>query len=225
MSRHPCFIQVTDGSGRPKLAPKLLAQHHCNPPPSPTAMAAWLKALRKRHSKQIKLMKHEIKEQELFIERQEEYKCSAKEDKEREQKEAQLEAERKAKAKAEKERLIALEERRQEFFASLPDEPVQGSTNVITIALRFADGRNARRRFDYSTNMEMIFNWIDVEFKIERENVILTTMNGNQTFYLEDFRDVSLKETGLGKMTGLRVSERELDATDDDSEDNVSDPH
>ena len=209
--------QVIDSSGKPKVVPKLLAQHHCNPPPSSTAMAAWLKALRKRHSKQIKAMKHELKEQELFIERQEGYKSSAKQDKEREEKEAIAEAERIAKEEAEKEKIIALDKRRELFLETLPDEPSQGSENVITIALRFADGRNAKRRFDYGVKMEFVFNWVDAEFKIERENVIFSTMNGSQSFTIDDSGEVTLRETGLGKMTGLRVSERETKAECEDS--------
>lgn len=194
-------------SGHPKVVPKLVAQHHCNPPPSPSAMAAWLRALRKRHSKQIKAMQLELKEKELFIERQEGYKSSAKSDREREKLEAKLEAERKLKEEEEKQRLADLERRREELLQSLPEEPPQGDNDVIIIALRFADGRNAKRRFSGSHAMGYIFNWVDGEFGIERERVLLTTMNGNKIFTYGEFESVSLDDTGLGKMTGLRVSE------------------
>ena len=52
-----------------------------------------------------------------------------------------------------------------------------------------------------------IGNWVDGEFGIERERVLLTTMNGNKIFTYGEFESVSLDDTGLGKMTGLRVSE------------------
>jgi len=214
--------QVIDpSSGRPKLVPKLLAQHHCSPPPDPQAMASWLKALRKRHSKLIKKMKQDIKEQELYLERKQGYRESAKNDREREEIEKKLEIERKRAEEAERLRNEELEERRHKFLEELPVEPPKGSSNVFTIALRFADGRNAKRRFNGDDEMEFLFNWIDAEFSIEREKVELATMNGSKTFTFNIFGDTAIKDSGIGKMTGLRVSEINSDEKEDKSEEGI----
>jgi len=214
--------QVIDpSSGRPKIVPKLLAQHHCSPPPDPQAMASWLKALRKRHSKQIKKMKQDVKEQELYLERKQGYRESAKSDREREEVEKKLEIERKRAEEAERIRTEELEERRRKFLEELPVEPPQGSPNVFTIALRFADGRNAKRRFNGDDEMKYLFNWVDAEFSIEREKVELATMNGSKTFTFNIFGDTAIKDSGIGKMTGLRVSEINSDDKEDESEEGI----
>jgi len=203
--------QVFSPSGVPKLVPKLLAQHHCSPPPSPESMAAWLNALRKRHSKQFAAMQHDLKEAHLYRERQEGYKSSIQSDVQRKEDEKKAEAERVANEKAEQERLAALEERREELKDSLPDEPAKDATGAITIALRFADGRAGQRRFDASTPLTTVFNWVDALYGLERERINLTTMNGQKTFSWDDIGETTLKEAGLGRMTGLRVMEKQAE--------------
>ena len=213
--------QLDPSTGRPKLQPRVLAQHHGNPPPNPTAMAAWLSSLRKRHGKQYAVMQHQKREAELFVERQKGYADSQVEDREREIQAQREEEERLAKEHEEKERKAAMEQRRKELAESLPDEPEAGCDGVVTIALRFADGRRGQRRFDGDEEMATVFNWVDGMFRMERERVELSTMTGQKKFVWSDVEggDVTLTDAGLGKMTGLRVAEIEDDHEEEGEED------
>jgi len=209
-----------------KLQAQVLAQHHGNPPPRPEAMAAWLSALRKRHGKQLAAMRHRLREVELYQERQKGYATSQAEDRDREVRAAREEKERLAKEEEERARLAALEDRRRELAESLPEEPAAGTEGVVTIALRFADGRRGQRRFEADEEMSAVFNWVDAMFALERERVELSTMTGQKRFVWNDVEEggMTLRDTGLGKMTGLRVAEIEDDEDgDDDGEDEESD--
>jgi hypothetical protein len=129
-------------------------------------------------------------------------------DLERREQEKKAEMERIAKETAEKERLEAMERRRKELLESLPEEPgKEVMENVMTIALRFMDGRSGQRRFTDDTPLRTLFNWVDAKYEMEREQIILTTMNGQKSFSWDEANDsTTLKETGLGRMTGLRVT-------------------
>ena len=207
---------MVDSHGIPKLVPHLLAQHHCSPPPSPELMAAWLNALRKRHAKQYASMHHELKEAQLFKERTEGYKRSVVSDVQRREREKIEEAERIAKEKAERERIEMLEKRREELRASLPQEPSKDATDAMTIALRFPDGRAGQRRFSPDTSVSVVFDWVDSGFEMERERIVLTTMNGQKSFSWED-ADIPLAESGLGRMTGLRVTQKKTEMEEESS--------
>ena len=225
---------IDTSTGKLKVTPRLLAQHHCNPPPSsPEIMINWTNTIRKRHIREFAKLQHDRKEIQLLKERNEGYVTSMKEDKAREEKE-ELEA-RAKKEMEEKERLRIekLEERRKGLIETLPDEPEVGETGVITIALRFTDGSRDQRRFlADETSMNDVFNWVDAMHGLEREKIELSTMNGSKTFvYVEEECDeeeddeekgenMTLEEAGLGKMTALRVTEI---VTDDDSADNEED--
>jgi len=76
--------RTIDSYGRQTLTPRVVAQHHCNPPPSPSTTAAWLNALRKRHVKQYANMQLELRELALLQERTQGYQSSIQGDKERE---------------------------------------------------------------------------------------------------------------------------------------------
>ena len=213
--------QVLGSGGRPKLVPKILAQHHCNPPPGPEAMAAWLNALRKRHAKEYAGMQHQIREEALAEERAHGYGKSRKDDAEREEREVREAEEAAAREEAEKLRAEEMERRREELLGALPEEPPAGGPEVVTIALRFADGRTGQRRFDNSVGIDVVFNWVDAVYGIEREKIELSTMNGQKRFtYMEDgAENRALKDVGLGKMTGLRVVEIEEDTGGKKNED------
>ena len=206
-----------DSSGKPKMVPKLLAQHHCSPPPNPEKMAAWLNALRKRHAKQYNAMLHNLKEAQFYKERKEGYKSSVESDIIRQVKEKKDEEERLAKEEAEKERLAALEERRKELLENLPEEPPKEGS--MTIALRFSDGRAGQRRFTPETDMAEVFNWVDAVYKMERELVVLTTMNGKLSFEWDGIEGKTLQESGLGRMAGLRVMEKKVEEQEPKEED------
>ena len=189
--------------------PKLLAQHHCSPPPSAVSMAQWLDELRKRHTKQYAKLQKERLEAELYKERKEGYQESVKSDEERKIREKKEEEERLAKETAEKERQATLERRRERFLQSLPEEPEQNVKDAITLSIRLADGRSGKRRFPRETELSMIFTWVDASFQVERELLVLTSMNGKQTFSWEDTTDnKTLKDAALGRMVGFRVSEK-----------------
>lgn len=201
--------QVLDGSGQPKLIPRMLAQHHCSPPPNPESMAAWLNALRKRHAKQFASMQHELNEVQLHIERQQGYRSSIQDDLKRQEQEKREKEDRLAKEAAEQARQEQLTQRRIELTASLPEEPPKEDS--FTIALRFANGKSGQRRFKPDTPLTIIFNWVDAVYELERELVMLTTMNGQKAFTWDKLGTLTLQEAGLGRMTGLRVSETVVD--------------
>lgn len=202
-------------SGRPRVSPVLLAQHHCNPPPDAEGAAAWLLALRKRHAKQFAKMQRDRVEAKMYRERVEGYASSMDGDTKREETDKRLEAEKKEEERLEREGIEALERRREELLAALRSEPESGE-GVITVALRFEDGSRDQRRFEASTTTTNdVVNWVDAVHKIEREKVILTTMNGKQRFTYVDAggeeghyeeEEMTLEDAGLGRMTALRVS-------------------
>jgi ATPase subunit of ABC transporter with duplicated ATPase domains len=188
------------------MVPKVVAQHHCSPPPSSETMASWLNSLRKRHGKQYLAMQTVLKELQYFKERKDGYQESKKSDKER-QKREQEEAQRLLEEQqAEQERLDALEERRKQLLQSLPEEAT--GKDAKKIALRFADGRSAQRSFHPDQPLTDVFNWVDAMYEIERETVILTTMNGKQTLVWDDHAK-TLMDAGVDKNTGFRVSSQE----------------
>lgn len=198
--------KAVSSRGEPKIVPKVLAQHHCSPPPTEEAMAQWLNELRKRHAKQYASMQLQRRESQLYKERVEGYKGSVQSDVTRQIQEQKEEQERIAKEKAEQERLEALEKRRAELLESLPEEPDKTVKDAFTIALRFSDGRSGRRRFASDTPLSTIFNWVDASYSIERELVVLTTMNGKLSFSWEETQ--TLQESGLTRNTGLRVTQK-----------------
>ena len=171
-------------------------------------------------------MQHQIREVELYAERQRGYADSQVEDQEREVKAQREEEERLAKEREEKERKEAMAQRREELLESLPDEPEAGGDGVVTIALRFSDGRRGQRRFDGDEAMSTVFNWVDATFEMERERVELSTMTGQKKFAWSDAEDddLTLSDAGLGKMTGLRVTEiEEVGGKDSETEDSEED--
>ena len=216
-------------SSKLKVSPRLLTQHHCNPPPSTSdSFIQWMNTIRKRHLKEYNKLQYTVREMELLKERNEGYVTSINEDKEREQKEAIEKQRKKDEEIKEHERLQGIIARREELLASMVDEPPMGSEGLVTIALRFTDGTTRdrttlQRRFDSkSTTTNDVCNWIDAVHGIERERLELSTMNGSKKFvYVDDDDDgeeknvMTLEEAGLGKMTALRVSE--IVVNDDDN--------
>jgi hypothetical protein len=209
------LAQVIDKQGISRMVPRLLAQHHCSPPPSAEMMVAWLNALRKRHAKQYTMMHTELRELGLHKERVEGYKGSVQSDIGRQERELQKREERLARENAEKKRQAAVQERRQMLLESLPNEPGSEVADAKTVALRFSDGRSGRRRFASSEALGTIFDWVDAMFDLERETVVLTTMNGQNSFTY-DVSEMTLAEAGLSKMIGLRVSRITLDSKGDE---------
>lgn len=158
-------------------------------------------------------MQNELKEIQYFKERKEGYRDSVKNDVERKEREKEEEAKRLAEEKAEKERQEAIEKRRKELKSALPEEDT--SAKAKKIAVRFADGRSGQRRFSPDQPLSVVLSWVDAEYEIEREQVILTTMNGQKTFTWDDeTNDKTLEELGLGKMTGLRVTEKQKEQSE-----------
>ena len=213
------FLFLFSLQGSEKMVPKVLAQHHCNPPMKAKSMASWMNSLRKRHGKQYQKMQTDLKELELYQERKEGYIDSVQNDKERKLKEAQEEAERKAQEMKEAARQAEIDERRQELQESLPEDLKKGS-NVKKIALRFPDGRSGQRGFSSDQPLSVVFNWVDAAFEIERETVILTSLNGKQTFSWSDDETENgktLEDAGLNKMTAFRVTTAQKNSDNHDA--------
>ena len=184
---------------------QVLAQHHCNPPPNASIMAAWLNAIRKRHKKLYLKMHRAQKELQIAQERVEGYRTSIVQEQQRQIDLQTQKEQEEARAQAAAAHAAAIQQRRTEFAAALPD-PAAGT---MTLALRFADGTSHQRKFDpESATLETVFNWVDVVAEKEREKVVLTTMNGKQTFVWEkEHRNRTLREMGWGKMIAFRVTE------------------
>jgi Skp family chaperone for outer membrane proteins len=212
------YPSATMTSSGVKIVPRVLAQHHCNPPPDAESMAMWLNALRKRHAKQYVNMQHELKEMELFKERQKGFQSSLKDDRKREEEEKLKEKQAAEEEKARKEREEEVKLRRIGILEALPEEPETGSDGVVTIALRFSDGRKGQRRFESDSLIDDVFNWIDAIFKTERETVELMTMTGTKKFSFGDDSSLTLDGAGLGKMAALRVIEKQVEGGDGDNE-------
>ena len=197
-----------------KILPKVLAQHHCNPPPSPISLASFLKALRKRHAGQIKAMRHWLREMEYQNERQMNYQESMVLDTKRKDKERLEKEEKERQMQQEKERLIILDQRRSHFLESMNDEPEAGTgtgtgtDSVITVAFRLADGRNAQRRFHSNENMDIIFNYVDAHFLWDRECLSVTSMRGDNKISWEESQTMTIAEYAgsTTNMLGLRIS-------------------
>jgi len=201
---------TTKGS---KITPKVLVQHHCSPPLSAEQMAHWMNDVRKRFSKQYIKMQTDLQEQSLYQERIQGYKSSIQSDTERNIQEQQQEAVRIAQEAVEQERQQQLQQRRITFLKNLPEPPgPDEGNNVMTISVRDLRGKSENRRFTLDTPLEMVFNWVDATFELERECIVLTTMNGKHSFTWHDnvqdqATTITLKETGLGRMVGFRVTE------------------
>lgn len=189
--------------------PSLLTQHHGNPPPGAEDMAAWLNSIRKRHAKHYQKLQKEVEDLAIQKEVKEGVEKSIALDKTREANEAKAEAERKALEEAEAKRAAAVVERRKTFLESLPDDAT--GQNSKRIALRFPDGRKGDRGFDSGLPLSAVFNWVDGMYEIEREKVVLTSMNGKMSFEWDADDERTLENVGLGKSTAFRVSEKAED--------------
>ena len=216
---------MDSSTGRVKIIPKVLAQHHCNPPPKEETMVAWLNALRKRHVKQYASMQLELKEVALMKERTEGYTSSIQSDVQREQKEEEERQEEIKQQQLAQEHMEKIQQRREQLKESLPVEPT--GTNVITIALRFmmtpTTSTTTKRKFDKEIHtLGDIFNWIDAMFEIERETISLSTMNNSRSFTYEEHEQMTLQDAGFSKMTALRVSELVVEENDDDDDEEES---
>jgi hypothetical protein len=160
---------------------------------------------------------------EFFRERVEGYSQSVLENKAMEEKERLEEEQRIEGERIERERLEAMEARRKSLLKSLPDEPGVQEDGVITIALRFPDGKSGKRRFLQDTKLCVVFDWVDAMYGIEREKVELSTMTGRRTFDLHSTdHSMTLRDAGLGKLAGLRVRIRETSdiGADENEQDN-----
>jgi hypothetical protein len=213
------------------VVPRLLAQHHCNPPPEGVALVQWLKAIKKRYQKLYKTMLDDLRESLLFQERQEGYRDSISSDRDRQERKRKEKEEKARQVRIAKEKEEALSKRRSALKLLLDhaEELDTADPNTKVISLRCSDGRSAQRSFSADAPVSLLFNWADVEFGMDRESLVLATMNGKQSFTWEDDfasnddagyeasetdsgdwtvggPSVTLSDAGLGKMVGLRVS-------------------
>jgi hypothetical protein len=203
--KRPVLLVATSKKASSTASCQVLSQHHCNPPPNATTMASWLNTIRKRHKKLYQKMQHAQKELQIAQERVEGYRTSIVQERQRQIDEKAQKEEEEARAQAAAAHAEAIQQRRVEFAATLPD-PANGS---MTLAVRFADGTSHQRQFDPETaTLETVFNWVDVVAEHEREKVVLTSLNGKQTLaWEEEHKTRTLGEMGWGKMVAFRVTE------------------
>ena len=209
-----------------KVSPKVLAQHHCHPPPSTSeTLLSWMSTIRKRHLRNYAKLQHDRRELQLLQERTRGYVSSMKEDATRDEEDEVERQKKKEIEEKEEERIQYILERRTRLLESLVDEPpIIGSSSslssnhdgadVITIALRFVNGSNnvnrdtttLKRRFlSKETSMNDVFNWIDAVHGLEREKIELCTMNGAKKFVYvnddDDDNDDAVEESGENNVT------------------------
>lgn len=222
------------------VMPRLLAQHHCNPPLTGDKMAAWLKTIRKRHSKHYGVLQKQAQESLWHQERSANYQGSLVAEKTKAQAIIDRHQKQKEQAAAQEARAEHIRQRRQAFRDALAPEPPpdsnndNGTTTTTTVALRFmAQGPQTseipeKRRFASDAPLRSVFDWIDAMFEIERESVVLQTMNGRQSFTWADVSKtddegdddetceaakLTLKSAGLSNMVGLRVTIQKSNST------------
>jgi hypothetical protein len=220
-------LSISPSTGQPRITPRILAQHHCGPPPSsPESMSAWANAVRLRHLREYARLRHARTESRLTKERTEGYASSIQDDAMREAGERARREEEEREREGERMRLGRLEDRRAGLLAGLADEPPAGAAadGIVTIALRFAmpgggspppGGNVARRRFvAREATVNDVFDWIDAKFGYERERLVLTTMNGSRRFVYVDVDD-DCEDGGDDD----DEDEKEEDEDDDEEED------
>ena len=163
-------------------------------------------------------MHKELREIAFMKERTEGYESSMKQDRERVEEEAEEEARRLEEEKLKKEKEESIMERRKTLLESLPEEPSSAGEGIITVALRFSDGRTGQRRFTGDTEVNVLCDWVDALFEMEREQVVLTTMKGKQSFSYNEDENVTLSDAELGKLVAFRVSVKDTSEEKDDAE-------
>ena len=179
---------------------KVLAQHHCIPPPGEGEVDVWGKAVRKRFRGVVKGMKKEVEERRYEKERREGYERSGKEDREREEREKR---ERERKEREEIERLkreVEIKERRARYEAELPPEPERGEDGWCMVSVAKDGVRKKRAWLKGRDTKEELMKWVDVEFEVEWEGWDLRKMDGGEVEGLEEG----------GTMMGLRLVEKEV---------------
>jgi hypothetical protein len=218
-------------NGKLRALPKLVAQHHCRPPLSAKKMATWLKKLRRRNYKIYAKLQHLVRESQQAQERVSNYQGSVVADQTKKQRQEQERLEKQNRERAQQQHMEKVQQRRVQLLAALPDEPPATTTSAVTtVALRFVSkGQTSQRRFDTSTTRLVdIFNWIDAVFELEREHIVLQTMNGQETYdwntcqsspdHSETLDDTAQSTTPTlldmkwGKMVALRVRVAQVDA-------------
>jgi hypothetical protein len=187
------------------IVPQLIAQHHCNPPPNTQTMVAWLQSIRQRCRNYYKQMNIELQENEYYKQRIEGYKGSIRTDVQRKHNEQIEKLEREYRIEQQRNHTERIQQRRLQLKELLVPEPppvLAKSTSssklppiVTTIALRFADGTimsslstttkpsDTRRFLTDETTLADVFNWIDVEYEVEREHIVLQSMKNDGTEY------------------------------------------
>ena len=195
---------------------KLLA----STPPSSSRdrTATWLADVRERNTDALAKLIQAQKERVWAQERQAGYTASVQKDTQQKKdtaaRKAALAAELAAKA-AQQQRIL---ERRKELLEKLPEEPTEG-TDIVTVALRFADGSKGQRRFaGEATTMQTLFDWVDAVFEIEREHVQLQTLTGSHTLRYSETADREAPLLSLQKkMIAFRVTKVEEEVTNNDA--------
>ncbi|KAK7344100.1 hypothetical protein VNO77_13363 [Canavalia gladiata] len=120
---------------------------------------------------------------------------------ERKRKEEEEAQERAAQEAAEK--LAALAKMRQEKAESLGEEPEKGP-NVTQVLVRFPNGERKERRFNSTTTIQSLYDYVDSLGCLEAESYSLVS-NFPRVVYGQEKLTLSLKEAGLHPQASLFV--------------------
>eukprot|EP00775_Hariotina_reticulata_P005536 gene5536-5772_t len=158
----------------------------------------------------------------LLEEQNAEYEASLAADREREARRQELqhqaeeeerqralqEARARAEAEAETQRRLQAAARvalrREQKAASLPQEPAAGSSGIATIRVRLPDGLNKQRRFEPSSTVQVLYDWVDSLEGFDCLNYSLVSAFPKKVFD-EDSKSITLDEAGLVPQGALFV--------------------
>ena len=170
------------------------------------------RTLREQQDREYQEALEKDREQQRTKEREAERKRKAEEERQAALKAAVEQKQRDEKARQDK---LA---RKQRLIAALPVEPVAGGAAVATVGVRLVDGKKISRRWEDSTAMEQLFDWIDGQAADDTE--LVRGEAAGQVRVVSNFPrkthtdgSVTLRSLGLGKQILLLVEPVEADDT------------
>ena len=177
------------------------------------------RTLRDQQDREYQEALEKDREQQRKKEREAEAKRKAEE--EREARVRAAEEERRREERRKQDRLA----RKQRLLDSLPPEPTAGGAAVVTVSVRMADGKKISRRWEDSTAMDRLFDWIDAQpqqaaqagdadvVRGEAAGGVRVVSNFPRKVHTDG--SVTVKSLGLGKQILLMVEpvETETDET------------
>lgn len=66
------------------------------------------------------------------------------------------------------------EQRRQQLQREIPPEPAKGEPNVLSLMIRFGDGKKVTRRFYYDDPIQLLFKFVESQVEMEKFEIGIT---------------------------------------------------